>query len=672
MRATYSPDDNKLRIYPDSRLPEDEYKLVKEAGYSWAPKQELFVCPRWTPTAEDVAIDLCGEIEDEDTGMVDRAEERSDRFRDYSHKRAAESDQARKAVAAIADNIPFGSPILVGHHSEKHARKDAERIENGMRKTISLWETSQYWKQRAAGAIAHAKYKERPDVRARRIKTIEADKRRVEKTKSESEMRLRFWRGEMKLKKKDGTTMGLTLESAIWFSYSTGADGPNSYCFPVSAYPRTNEHQSTYEGAISIGSALGANIDGVPPEQRAIITLEQAAEMRIKSLTGCIAGCQRWLDHYDRRLEYERAMLEADGGLEGEKFQYEVGGRIQRLGTWHIIKRINKRDGVVNSLTCTGIGWESVTLEQVQGYEPPAPGDSEKVKAAMKVAPIVNYPGEGFLHQTKEEWEKTVPKWSDFHKYNVVSSTDTAGRHRVRMNREPGKEFYHTVGVYLTDQKRVNPPPPSEPIKLAPFVPPLDEEPAEPVTTSHPPDIAAMKQTLEAGVKVVTANQLFPTPPELAKRMVELAGIEHGHRVCEPSAGTGNIVKAIRNAGFNGDIHLDCIEINHDLCKALKASGEDADCRDFLEVTKPYCPDAPDGWDRIIMNPPFERGSDIKHINHALKFLKPGGRLVAICANGPKQRDELQLIASHWEDLPEGTFKESGTNVNTALLVIDA
>ena len=36
------------------------------------------------------------------------------------------------AVRRIADNIPFGQPILVGHHSEGRARRDAERIRRGM------------------------------------------------------------------------------------------------------------------------------------------------------------------------------------------------------------------------------------------------------------------------------------------------------------------------------------------------------------------------------------------------------------------------------------------------------------------------------------------------------------------------------------------------------------
>ena len=41
--------------------------------------------------------------------------------------------------------------VLVGHHSERHARRDQERIENGMRRAVRLWETSEYWSRRAAG-----------------------------------------------------------------------------------------------------------------------------------------------------------------------------------------------------------------------------------------------------------------------------------------------------------------------------------------------------------------------------------------------------------------------------------------------------------------------------------------------------------------------------------------
>jgi hypothetical protein len=76
------------------------------------------------------------------------------------------------------------------------------------------------------------------------------------------------------------------------------------------------------------------------------------------------------------------------------------------------------------------------------------------------------------------------------------------------------------------------------------------------------------------------------------------------------------------------------------------------------------------------MNPPFANADDIKHIMHALKMLKPGGRLVAICANGPRQNDKLRPLVEArggiWEELPSDTFIDAGTGVRTVLLMLDA
>jgi hypothetical protein len=59
------------------------------------------------------------------------------------------------------------------------------------------------------------------------------------------------------------------------------------------------------------------------------------------------------------------------------------------------------------------------------------------------------------------------------------------------------------------------------------------------------------------------------------------------------------------------------------------------------------------------MNPPFANADDIRHITHALKILKPGCRLVALCANGPRQNGKLKPIVETsggiWEKLPSNT-----------------
>jgi hypothetical protein len=108
MSATYSPEDNKLRLYSTTRLDSETYQRVKAAGFKWAPKQDLFVAPAWTPERADLLVELCGDIGDEDTSLVDRAEERADRFLDYKAARAGDATRAHDAVKAIADNIPFG------------------------------------------------------------------------------------------------------------------------------------------------------------------------------------------------------------------------------------------------------------------------------------------------------------------------------------------------------------------------------------------------------------------------------------------------------------------------------------------------------------------------------------------------------------------------------------
>lgn len=72
-----------------------------------------------------------------------------------------------------------------------------------------------------------------------------------------------------------------------------------------------------------------------------------------------------------------------------------------------------------------------------------------------------------------------------------------------------------------------------------------------------------------------------------------------------------------------------------------------------------------------MVHSPDRPGADIRHIEHARGKLRPGARLVAICAAGPRQRERLAPIASEWIDLPAGSFKAQGTSVNAALVVID-
>ncbi len=157
--------------------------------------------------------------------------------------------------------------------------------------------------------------------------------------------------------------------------------------------------------------------------------------------------------------------------------------------------------------------------------------------------------------------------------------------------------------------------------------------------------------------------QFFETPSAIAEQMVDLAEIGRLSNVLEPSAGRGAIAKVI-NARQPRSLTM--FELSPDHFKAL-ASLEigSAFVGDFL---KESC--SPMTFEGIVMNPPFSRGQDVAHIKHAVGMLADGGRLVAICADGPRQHGELYHLADKWLPLPAGTFSESGTEVRTVMLRI--
>jgi hypothetical protein len=63
-----------------------------------------------------------------------------------------EAQAQHNRARAIGELIPFGQPILVGHHSEKHARRDAEKIDRAMRNSVKANEKADYYAYRAESA----------------------------------------------------------------------------------------------------------------------------------------------------------------------------------------------------------------------------------------------------------------------------------------------------------------------------------------------------------------------------------------------------------------------------------------------------------------------------------------------------------------------------------------
>ena len=189
-----------------------------------------------------------------------------------------------------------------------------------------------------------------------------------------------------------------------------------------------------------------------------------------------------------------------------------------------------------------------------------------------------------------------------------------------------------------------------------------------------------IEAVMESGVldpKVKTGY--FPTPPEIVDKMIGLAGLERRHLILEPSAGQGHI-----SDGICGVLKLRARDIM--VCETLpenvrileeKGHTVEGDFFGFADM----CREKDVAFDRVVMNPPFERQTDIDHVTVAFDLLAPSGVLVAIMGAGAMFRENskttefreriMEPHGTHLERLPAGAFKESGTMVNTIMLRLE-
>ncbi|MBA2846502.1 antirestriction protein ArdC/predicted RNA methylase [Methanococcus maripaludis] len=178
-------------------------------------------------------------------------------------------------------------------------------------------------------------------------------------------------------------------------------------------------------------------------------------------------------------------------------------------------------------------------------------------------------------------------------------------------------------------------------------------------------------QKLEDNLIGLKIPGFFPTPEEIIKDMIDYAEIKENDSILEPSAGKGDIAQLIKE---ETGIKADCIEINPNLQNILNKKGFETVESNFLEFNGKY--------DKIIMNPPFEKGQDVEHVKHAYSLLKEGGKLVSIMSNAITFRTDKKYadfrewvsnIGGYIEELPENAFKKAfnSTGVRTCLVVLE-
>jgi predicted RNA methylase len=168
----------------------------------------------------------------------------------------------------------------------------------------------------------------------------------------------------------------------------------------------------------------------------------------------------------------------------------------------------------------------------------------------------------------------------------------------------------------------------------------------------------------------------FRTPDDLADLMAEAACIPPGGRVLEPSAGDGQIVRAIYRRQPHADV--DCVEVDVRRVEYLRALG----FRVYRQPFEEFAAQQGAVYDAVLMNPPFTVPGDrlawLTHVELAVKLLRPGGQLVGIVPAGFLFRAGARFealreaVGDDYTELPRDTFKEAGTTVSTVMIQIQA
>jgi len=185
---------------------------------------------------------------------------------------------------------------------------------------------------------------------------------------------------------------------------------------------------------------------------------------------------------------------------------------------------------------------------------------------------------------------------------------------------------------------------------------------------------------LENGSVTVERDGFFETPRAVVERMLEIVPMEYSELfVLEPSAGMGAIARVLCENDPTATAYYTLIEKNNARAEFLRTEFVNQVSAVVHVIECGFLEYFPDGsFDRIYMNPPFEEGQDIDHVRHAYELLEEeGGKMIAVMSEGVFFRSDrkavefrnwLESVSAENEKLPERTFKESGTGVNTRLV----
>lgn len=188
----------------------------------------------------------------------------------------------------------------------------------------------------------------------------------------------------------------------------------------------------------------------------------------------------------------------------------------------------------------------------------------------------------------------------------------------------------------------------------------------------------ASGKTPNTAKKVLEAY--FATPDPLARYIVagehsDIAALEPGAHVLEPSAGDGAFVRAILET--NPNVHVTAVEPDPERAARI---GHDPRVTVVVSTFEQFAATASQQFTTVVMNPPFALPQRptvwMDHLYTAWDLLIEGGQLLAVAPGNYTFRADRayravrEFIAEHgdYEELAAGAFETSGTKIDTVFL----
>lgn len=191
---------------------------------------------------------------------------------------------------------------------------------------------------------------------------------------------------------------------------------------------------------------------------------------------------------------------------------------------------------------------------------------------------------------------------------------------------------------------------------------------------------AALAEMIETG-SIPNGNQFayWPSSPRLVETVLDVADRCHARftSVLEPSAGEGAIVRSVLDQMGHWSV-VTAVEIQAQRAAALRAI-ETPNRVDVIEFDFLSLVPSP-SFDTVLMNPPFAvQGNPlayVDHIEHAMKFLAPGGVLVSVVPAGYRFRTDGKIarlraaISQHEHIIEEFGSDVAGMKTGVYMLVV--